>query len=88
LGRASAAGGREERWAQHRSLEVSQALSQQQRAEPAQAQGPVEPLQAAGLVRERSSQVAAQRAAAQHLEKRAAQHNRTAPPMRRLRLLK
>ena len=70
------------------SREVSQAPSQQ-RAEPAQAMAKAVPAREAGLVRERSSQVAAQQAASQLPGPGgAAQRNRTAPVMRRLRLLK
>jgi hypothetical protein len=89
FGRVSVAGGWRARLAQRCSREVSQALPQQ-REEPSQAL-PVAvavPGQAAGLVPERSSRVAARRAAAQLLGPGAAQHNRTAPLMRRLRVLK
>jgi hypothetical protein len=103
FGRDSAAGGRQARWAQCRSREVLQGLSQQ-RVEPpaqaqelaqlaaqaaAQAQELVQPAApAAQLVRARSSLVAVQRAATQLLGKGAARHNRTTSGMRRLRLLK
>ena len=91
IGRVSGAGGRQERWAKCCSREVPQVLPRQL-AEPVQAvaesavtmQAVTMQAPAAGLVRERSSLVAAQRAAAQFLGPGAARRNPIAPRMWRL----